>query len=175
MCWRCGRGGISIKLGATTSLRSGLALTAAATLMGRRSRTRSYRIRRERRLGARMLLSKIGTSKINAHLRNASRILRNHRARSAPAAWARSIARATPSSNRDVAIKVLPRCSPPTPSAGAFRARSAGARLAESSQHRRHLRPRKSDGRARARAGAGRGPDAGGSHRARADSRSTRR
>ena len=57
------------------------------------------------------------------------------------AAWARSIARATRSSNRDVALKVLPELfaldrRPARP----LQARSAGARLAEPSEHRRDLR-----------------------------------
>ena len=56
---------------------------------------------------------------------------------SAPAAWARCIARATRSSDRDVAIKVLPRTvASDADRARAVRARSAGARLAESSAHR---------------------------------------
>ena len=59
---------------------------------------------------------------------------------SARAAWARCIAPAMRALNRDVALKVLPasfagRSRPP----GAVRARSAGARRAQSSAHRGHL------------------------------------
>ena len=43
---------------------------------------------------------------------------------------------------RDVALKILPRASRPTPTAGAVRARGPDARVAEPSQYRRDLRPR---------------------------------
>ena len=56
---------------------------------------------------------------------------------SAPAAWARSIARATRSWDRDVAIKFLPERSPPTPDALArFEREAQAARVAEPSEHR---------------------------------------
>ena len=62
---------------------------------------------------------------------------------SARAAWARSTARGTTNSERDVAIKVLPRAFSSRPRApGAFRARSAHAGRAQSPAHRRHLRCR---------------------------------
>ena len=58
-----------------------------------------------------------------------------------------------------------------TRSAGALRARSACARVAEPPEHRADPRPEESERRARARDGAGRGGDACRSHRARAPSR----
>ena len=60
-------------------------------------------------------------------------------------------------------------------SARALRARSARPRVAQSSEHRRHPRPRRRGRRPRAGDGAGRGRDARRSDRARADARSTRR
>ena len=54
--------------------------------------------------------------------------------------------------NRDVAIKVLPRCSRAIRNVSRASARSAGARVAEPSEHRGHLRPRGRRRRPRARA-----------------------
>ena len=78
--------------------------------------------------------------------------LSNSAARSAPtkssacsgrAAWARCIARATRSSDRDVALKILPESFAHDPDrARAVSARSAGARLAQSPAYRGDLRAR---------------------------------
>ena len=70
---------------------------------------------------------------------------------------------------RDVAIKVLPEVSAPDPDRLARFEREAGARLAESSEHRADLRARRIGRPASARDGAGRRPDARGSHRAGSD------
>ena len=61
---------------------------------------------------------------------------------SAPAAWARSIARATRGSSRDVAIKVLPAALRAIPSGWRVSSARRGCSLAQPSEHRRHLRRR---------------------------------
>ena len=89
---------------------------------------------------------------------------------SAPAAWARSIARATRKLNRDVALKILPaalrgRSGP----ARALPARSAGPGALNHPNIAADLRVRGLGRRARARHGAGRGRRPVGAHRARSD------
>ena len=65
------------------------------------------------------------------------RFVRNRRVCSAPAAWARSTARATPSSARDVAIKVLPELFASDPERVArFEREAQVLAVAQSSQHR---------------------------------------
>ena len=60
--------------------------------------------------------------------------------------------------DRDVAIKVLPEAfAQDADRSGALQARSENARLAESSQHRGHLRARRERRRDRSRDGTGRG------------------
>ena len=74
---------------------------------------------------------------------HAARPLRDHRAPSAPAAWARCIARTDTKLDRDVAIKVLPAAFARRPGAPrALRARGPDARLAQPPEHRARLRLR---------------------------------
>ena len=77
--------------------------------------------------------------------------------RSARAAWARSIARATRKLGRDVAIKILPPHFTATPTSCPLRARGAAPGGAQSSAHRRDLRPRGDRWRDGAGPRAGRG------------------
>ena len=70
--------------------------------------------------------------------------------------------------NRDVAIKALPTPSRPTRSGWRASTRGPGARVAQSSAHRRDLRPRRGRRDRRPRPRARRGRDARRAHRARA-------
>ena len=79
---------------------------------------------------------------------------------SAPAAWARSIARATASSGVTSRSRSCRHTSPPMPSALPLRARSAPAGHAQPSAHRRDLWAGRDRWRHRAGARVGRGPDA---------------
>ena len=80
----------------------------------------------------------------------------------AKAEWARSIARRIRNSNRDVALKILPDAfAQDSDRLARFRARSAGARLPQSSEHRRHSTASRTQQRQGAGAGTGRRADAG--------------
>ena len=111
--------------------------------------------------------------------REEPRPVRSRRPSSAQAAWARSIARATRSCNRDVAIKVLPALvRRAIPIGSRASARSAGARVAQPSEHRRRSTAsrRSLTATARARDGARRRRGSLGADRlTAADRRSTRR